>query len=165
MRLFCCSLQMKTWKLWSILDHILWDYILEKWVAALTIITMFIVQVRTMNLNTIVGGWSHQSWAHNKSHNRNSNTWSIPSLSVRHTWLCSNLNRTKFITVEWPRWRLEFMSTMYHDNCSFFWYPVDVENSVRVCDSRLKNCDTKRTGIQTLRLGTSTLPLMQWKAK
>ena len=48
------------------------------------------------------------------------------------------------------------MSTLYHDNCSFSWYPVDVENSVRVRDSRLKNCDKKRTGIQTLRPGAST---------
>ena len=42
---------------------------------------------------------------------------------------------------------------------SFFWYPVDVENSVRVRDSRLKNCDKKRTGIQKLHPGTSTLPV------
>ena len=48
------------------------------------------------------------------------------------------------------------MSTLYHDNCSFSWYPVDVENSVRVRDSRLKSCDKKRTGIQTLRPGAST---------
>ena len=48
------------------------------------------------------------------------------------------------------------MSTLYHDNCSFSWYPVDVENSVRVRNSRLKNCDKKRTGIQTLRPGAST---------
>ena len=115
-----------------------------------------IVQVRTMNWRRSWAVGATKVWAHNKSHDRNSNRWSIPSLSVRHTWLRSNVNRTKNFIVEWPRWRLEFMSTLYHDNRSFSWYPVDVENSVRVRDSRLKNCDKKRTGKQTLRPGTST---------